>query len=111
MRKTTGTLPGTYTIKIDPTVTPVVHGPRCQPKALSAKIRTKLKEMEADGHITKVTEHTDWVSSMVTVVRNGELRICSDPKDLNKAIRSEYYPIPTVEEVVATIPGANVFPR
>ena len=111
LRKTTGTLPGTYSIKIDPTVTPVVHGPRRQPKALSAKIRTKLKEMEADGHITKVTEPTDWVSSMVTVVRNGKLRICSDPKDLNKAIRREHYPIPTVEEVVASMPGAKVFSK
>jgi len=111
LRKTTGTLPGTYSIKIDPTVTPVVHGPRRQSKALSAKIRTKLKEMEADGHITKVTEPTNWVSSMVTVVRNGKLRICSDPKDLNKATRREHYPIPTVEEVVASMPGAKVFSK
>ena len=74
-------------------------------------MRTKLKEMEADGHITKVTEPTDWVSSMVTVVRNGKLRICSDPKDLNKAIRREHYPIPTVEEVVASMPGAKVFSK
>ena len=67
--------------------------------------------MEADGHITKVTEPTDWVSSMVTAVRNGKLRICSDPKDLNKAIRREHYPIPTVEEVVASMPGAKVFSK
>ena len=59
LRKVTGTLPGTYSIKIDPTFTPVAHVPRRQPKALSAKIRTNLKEMEADGHITKVTEPTN----------------------------------------------------
>ena len=32
LRKTTGTLLGTYSINIDPTVTPVEHGPRRQPK-------------------------------------------------------------------------------
>ena len=71
----------------------------------------KLKEMEADGHITKVTEPTDWFSSMVTVVRNGNLRTCSDPEDLNKAIRREHYPIPTVEEVVASMPRAKEHDR
>ena len=67
--------------------------------------------METVDHITKVTEPTDWVSSKVTVMQNGNLRICSDPKDLNKAIRREHYPIPTLEEVVASTPGAKVFSR
>ena len=65
--------------------------------------------MEDSGHITKVTEPTDWVSSMVTVVKGQSLRICIDPRDLNQAIRREHYPIPTVEEVTASMPGAKVF--
>ena len=67
--------------------------------------------METDGHITKVTEPTDMVNSMVTVICNEKLRICSDLKDLNKAIRREHYSIPTVEEVIASIPGAKVFSK
>jgi hypothetical protein len=65
--------------------------------------------MEAAGHITKVQEPTDWVSSMVTVMKNGKVRICIDPKDLNKAIRREHYPIPTLEEVISSFPGAQYF--
>ena len=103
-RLTTGMLPGTYTIKIDETVPPVVHGPRRQPKALIEKVKAKLTEMEKDGHIAKVAEPTDWVSSMVTVVRNNKVRICIDPKDLNKAIKREHYPIPTIQEVVTAMP-------
>ena len=61
--------------------------------------------------LTKVTEPTDWVSPMVTVVRNGKLTICSDPKDINKAIRREHYPIPRVEEVVASMPGITTAPE
>lgn len=110
LAKTTGTLPGTYSLKIDPSVPPVVHGPRRQPRALLDKIVAKLKEMERDGHITRVTEPTDWVSSMVTVLKKDKVRICIDPKDLNRAIRREHYPIPTVEEVVASMPPkAKVF--
>jgi transposase InsO family protein len=108
--KTTGTLPGTYKFVIDPSVPPVVHAPRRQPRALVDKIVKKLKEMESEGHITKVTEPTDWVNSMVAVLKGEQVRICVDPKDLNKAIRREHYPIPTVEEVVASMPpNAKVF--
>jgi hypothetical protein len=108
--KATGTLPGTYTLKIDPSVKPVVHAPRRQPRHLIEKITQKLHEMEKDEHITKVSDPTDWVSSMVTVVKNDKVRICLDPKDLNKAIKREHYPIPTVEEVVASMPpNAKLF--
>ena len=109
LQKTTATLPGTYSLKVDPTVTPVVHGPRRQPQALAEKIKAKLHEMEENGHISRVSGPTDWVSSMVTVYKNGKVRIRIDPKDLNRALRREHYPIPTVEEVVALFPKAKVF--
>ena len=49
---------------------------------------------------------------MVTVVKaNGDVRICIDPKDLNKAISREHYPMKTVEEVVANIQNAKVFSK
>lgn len=44
----TGAMSGTYSIKVDPTVSPVVHGPRRQPAALHPKITSKLKEMEKE---------------------------------------------------------------
>lgn len=109
LKNATGTLPGTYSLKIDPTVKPVVHGPRKLPQALTHTVIDKLKEMEANGHITKVTEPTDWVSSMCTVVKGEKVRICLDPKDLNCAIKREHYPIPSIEEIVADMPDADTF--
>ena len=109
LQHATAALPGTYSLKIDPSVPPVVHGPRRQPQALRNKISAKLDEMEQEGQIARVTEPTDWVNSMVTVVKGDSVRICLDPKDLNKAIRREHYPIPTVEEVIADFPEATVF--
>ena len=47
---------------------------------------------------------------MATVVKpNGKLRICIDPRDLNKAIKREYYPTRTIEEIVTRMPNAKVF--
>ena len=109
VKKATGVLPGLYSLKVDPSMRPVVHGPRRQPCALAAKIKAKLDEMVSEQHIVRVTEPTDWVSSMVTVLKKDKVRICIDPRDLNAAIKREHYPIPTVEEVVADIPRAKYF--
>jgi len=65
LQSTSRAMPRTYSIKIDPKATPVVHGPRRQPAALLPKIIAKLKEMEKEGHLTKVSQPTDWVNSMV----------------------------------------------
>ena len=102
-------MPGTYSIKIDPTAKPLVLGPRRQPAALLPKIVDKLKEMEKEGHLAKVMQPTDWVNSMVVSSRGEKIRICPDPADLNKAVKREHYPIPRVEEIAAKIPDATVF--
>jgi hypothetical protein len=109
LEQATGTLPGTYTIKIDPTVKPVVHRPRRQPAALLPRIIEKLKEMENEGHLRRVSVPTDWVNSMVVSTRRDKVRICVDPSDLNGAVKREHYPIPTVEEIVSRNPGGKVF--
>ena len=109
LENASGTMPGTYSIKIDPTAEPVVHGPRRQAAALLPRITAKLKEMEKEGHLAKVSHPTDWVNSMVVSCRGEKIRICLDPSDLNKAVKREHYPIPTVEEIVAKIPEAKVF--
>ena len=59
--------------------------------------------------LTPVSESTDWVSSMVTVVKPNKLRICIDPKDLNRAIKRSHYPLPTIEEVATKLSKAKVF--
>lgn len=55
--------------------------------------------MEKLGVIEKQKGPTDWVSSMVVVEKSDEsLRICMDPKDLNKAIKREHFAMPTPDE-------------
>ena len=60
--------------------------------------------------IAPVTEPTKWISSMVVVPKkNGTLRICLDPKELNAAIQREHYPLPAIEDVATRLHGAKVF--
>lgn len=42
---------------------------------------------------------------------NGKLRICRDPRDLNKGIKREYYQLPTIEEITTRLAGANIFSK
>ena len=60
--------------------------------------------------IVKVDEPTDWVNSITIVEKkNRSLRICLDPRDLNKALKREHYSCPTVDDVAAKLHGARVF--
>ena len=87
---------GEYDIKIYPTVLPVQHS-RCKvPIASKAKIEKELGDMISQGIIAKQMEPTPWVSSLTYPRKpNGKLRICLDPKDLNKAIIRENHKAPT----------------
>ena len=89
---------------------PVIHPPRKLPAALRERVKDKLHAMESQGGIKKVTQPTPWVNSMVVnEKRNGDLRICSDPRDLNKAIKREHYQVPTQQEIMGRLAGASVF--
>ena len=68
-----GCLPGEHTIKLDPSVPPVVHPPRKVPVSLKEKIKDELDRMEKAGVIVRQTEPTDWVNSMVAVVKPNKI--------------------------------------
>ncbi|XP_056880704.1 uncharacterized protein LOC130521067 isoform X1 [Takifugu flavidus] len=89
-----GLFPGECTIHLDPKAIPVVHPPRRVPIALRKRLKMELQNMEKQQVIIKVTEPTEWVNSMVAAEkpRTGKLRVCLDPKDLNKAIKRPHYP-------------------
>ena len=41
----------------------------------------------------------------------AKIRICLDPKDLNKAIQRENYLLPTIEDIATRLHGAKVFTK
>lgn len=107
-----GCLPGEHNICTDDKITPVVHACRKVTFALRKKLKEELGRMEKMDVITKMDEPTDWVSSLVTVVKkNGDLRICLDLRDLNKAIKREHFKLPTREEIKSQLAGAKGFSK
>ena len=107
-----GEISAPYHIKLNPSVTPVISPPRKIPATLRDRVRDSLENMVELGVIKRVQEPTQWVNAMVvSEKRSGELRICIDPRELNKAIYREHYQLPTQQEITSRLAGAKFFSK
>ena len=72
---------------LKPDAEPYIDPPRKYPLHKTDKIKQELDRMEELGVIRKVTEHTEWCSSLVFASKpDGSLRVCLDPARLNKGL-------------------------
>jgi hypothetical protein len=97
---------------VDPEVSPVVHPNRKYAIQRKEAIRQELDRMVAMGVIVPETRPTDWVSSITLVEKaNGSLRVCLDPKDLNRALKRPIHKTPTLEEITHQFSKAKFFSK
>ena len=105
-----GCFDGEYHMIMDPNVKPVQHQPRRVPIPMRDTLKAKLQELVNFGILKQVTEPTDWISSLVvTRKKSGQLRICIDPRDLNKGLKRAKYVMPTLDEILPRLSNAKVF--
>ena len=91
---------GTYHIMLCDNHQPVISPARGVPHSLKDRLGQTLERNVASGVLKKVDEPTDWVSNLVVVEKkDGSLRLCLDPKNLNKAIKREHHAIPTMQDI------------
>ena len=107
-----GSLKGAYNIRVDPTVKPATHARRKVPIESKEAIDKELDYLIEEEIIMEQVEPTPWVSS-VTFPRkpNGEVKVCLDPSNLNKAIIREHHKPMTVEEIAHELAGATVYTK
>ena len=88
-----GLFDGLVSLKVSPDARPTQLPPRAVPQSLMPRLKEELDKMEAEGIIRACPETTEWVHNLVTVVKkNGSLRLCLDPRNLNKyLIRNIHY--------------------
>ena len=68
--------------------------------------------MESLGVIEKVEVYREWCMGMVVASKtNGDVRICVNLTKLNKIVKRENFPLPRVEEILATLEESRVFPK
>ena len=88
-----GLFEGETTLKLSPDASPVQLTPRSVPQSVMPQLKKELDKMEQEGIIRACPETTEWVHNLVTVVKkDGSLRICLEPRNLNKyLIRNVHY--------------------
>lgn len=110
-----GRFPGDkYHIQLIDNPKPVVHPPRTVPVNILPLYKAESDKMITDDIITEVTEPTHWVNLIVCNVKETsdgrkKVRLCLDPKDLNKNIRREHYYSRSIDEILPLLHGKNFF--
>ncbi|KAK2551255.1 hypothetical protein P5673_027842 [Acropora cervicornis] len=78
-----------HTIKVDASISRMLHPPRKVPVSFKEEVKEMLHRMEKP------------MQNMVAVVKPNKLRTCIDPRNLYEAIEREQFPMTTSEDVVA----------
>lgn len=105
-----GLLDGDVHLEVDPSVPPVKMPPRRLPIPIKQTVKDELDAMCRDGIIEPVTEPSAWISALLVVRKpNGKVRLCIDPRPLNKALQRSHYPMPTIDDVLPELSRAKVF--
>ena len=96
-------------LHIDGSVTPIAQAMRRIPFSRKLKVIDKLEELEALDVIEKVNGPTSCINLLVAIEKsNGDVRICLDMRQANRAIQREKHPMPTIEEIFQEMSGAKV---
>ncbi|KAF2891005.1 hypothetical protein ILUMI_15168, partial [Ignelater luminosus] len=97
---------GTVLITLDSNAKPA----RLIPFGLIDDVKAELARMVTDGVIEPITKPTKWVHNIVIVRReNNKIRLCLDPRDLNKYIIRARFQLPTFDEVKSRLKYAKFF--
>ena len=96
------TLPGgPYYIILKEQYKLVQHPPRSVPIAMQSTYRAEIDRLVKEAIITEVKEHTEGINLIVPVMKsNGSLRLCLDPKDLNKVIERKQWYSRTIDDIL-----------
>ncbi|CAB4011009.1 Hypothetical predicted protein [Paramuricea clavata] len=105
-----GCFQGEFHIILYPSIPPVVHPPHRVPEVLREPLKKELDSLVEQGIIAKAEQPTDWVNSLVCVMKStGSQWLCLDPKDLYRAIKCHHHFTPSLADVLSKLNGTTCF--
>ena len=119
-----GKFPGLpYKFQLKPNAKPTRHAPRKVPIHLQDTFHKEIRNLDQLGILEETKDVTEWVNSFVIMKKkiltdsnssqghsmNKKLRICLDPRDLNKALEREPYYTCSIEEIMGKFHGMTRF--
>ena len=110
--KDLGKFSGRHHLKVDPSVIPVVMPDRRTPLSVRPVLKAELDRLCKLKVIEPVDMPTPWVSQLgLTKKKNGQIRICIDPQELNKALLREHYTLPVLEDTLHEMRDSRFFSK
>lgn len=113
-RNEIGCLKGiTANVEVRTNCKPIHLRARTIPYAMTERVNEEIDRLENLGILEKVT-FSEWATPIVPVTKaNGkDIRICGDYKvTVNKCLVPEQYPIPSIEEILASMANAKYFAK
>lgn len=108
-----GTLKEEFTINVDEGAIPFnLTVPRRIPLGLQDQVKAEIERMVKLGVIAPVKHSTKWCAGVVVAPKkNGKVRLCVDLSQLNKSVRRETYPLPQVDDALASLANAKYFSK
>jgi hypothetical protein len=108
-----GVMPETFRIELAEDTKPLrLFTPRSIPAGLRDKAKAELDSMLDQGVIQVVERPTEWCSGLTIAPKaNGKIRMCVDLTMLNKGVAREIYPLPRVNEMLASLAEGNIFSK
>ncbi|BHF78926.1 hypothetical protein SprV_0602204300 [Sparganum proliferum] len=113
MENAAGRCPKTkISLKVKPEKRPVFKQSRRVPFAVQSSVEAELERLLAKD-IIYPTNYSAWAVPVLAVKKlNGQKRLCADySTGLNDALEDYHYPLPTLEQIFATLNGGKVFVR
>ena len=100
-----------HRVKVNPEITPARQPLRRLPLAVVDEVGERLNQLESQGVIEKVSA-SSWVSPLVVGrKRDGSVRLCVDMRQVNRAVVTDGYPLPRIQDVLDRLSGSQVFSR
>ncbi|KAL6726387.1 hypothetical protein Aduo_008362 [Ancylostoma duodenale] len=87
---------------------PIKQKTRPVPMGARKEFKEIIKDLVERGVVEK--SQSEWASPVVLVrKKDGSLRLCIDYRALNKVIKLDSYPLPTIDTVLQSLGGKRVF--
>lgn len=101
----------TIDIPIKNDAKPVIQPYRRVPVPLEKMVDQKIDDLLAQGIIEKVNGPAKWISPVVVVPKDNDIRLCIDMRRANEAIERENHPLPTIEDFLPHLTKAKIFSK
>ena len=107
-----GKFEGECSIRIRDNVIPTIMPSRRVPIKLREEVQKELDSMVDKDIIERVNEPAEWVSQLVIATKpSGKLRICLDPREINKIILRERFQLRVLDELLYELAQSKVFSK